>query len=162
MIYAIVVGEYEDYDIIGYFDNQTDADKYGAAYIRQPYYIQEVQNLKGEADLSNIELNYEYRIVYVFNNGRYTLDNGEYLLEQTISEHVCYISDELRVDSIEYDEYDDVLMFYINTYGDNRKLAKEKAETYLFEILKRHIDDGMTICDAVVTIKEKLKEQFKE
>ena len=63
MIYAIIEGQYSDWDIIGYFTNRLDAEKY-CIKNNERYYVEQIKCIDGIEDLSDIKVRYEKRITF--------------------------------------------------------------------------------------------------
>lgn len=64
MIYLVVYGYYSDWQIYGYFTKLEDAEKYISRHKREDYYIEMVECLDENVDLSGISL--KYQIPYKF------------------------------------------------------------------------------------------------
>lgn len=62
MVYGVFDGEYSDWGVRGYFTTLEEAEKYCA--IHTDCYIEEMSNLEKEEDLSEVELYYEYGVVF--------------------------------------------------------------------------------------------------
>ena len=128
MIYGVFGGCYSDWYIVGYFNNRLDADKYCTAYGDGEYYVEEMKDLQDEKDLSKVSLKYEHEVVFDFKN------TGDWVMRDEPTRYECYISDELKPNSIKYLGYQWV-SFYVNIEEDNRKLAEKIAQDYLYELL---------------------------
>lgn len=62
MIYGVFDGVYSDWDIVGYFTQLDEAEKYCA--IHEGCYVLKIPSLENKEDLSKVELCYEHEIVF--------------------------------------------------------------------------------------------------
>lgn len=124
MIYVI----FDNYcDIVGYFDNRLDTDKYCAAFGNSKYLVKGIKNLKNKEDLSKVILKYEHEVVFDFKN-------DEWIIRDEPDRYKCYIADDLKPNRVNYLGYQWV-SFFVNINENNRKLAEEKAQDYLHQLL---------------------------
>ena len=128
MVYGVFGGCYSDWYIVGYFNNRLDADKYCTVYGDGDYYVEEMKDLQDEKDLSKISLKYKHEIVFDFTN------DGEWVMRDEPTRYNCYISEELKPNTIKYLGYR-WISFYVNIDKDNRKLAEKIAQDYLYQLL---------------------------
>lgn len=129
MVYGIFSGCYSDWDIVGYFNDRVDADKYCAAYCDTDCYVREIKDLTDDKDLSKISLKYQHEVVFDFKSSI-----GEWVLRDEPERYKCYVSDDLMPNSVKYLGYQWV-SFCVNIVEDNRKLAEKIAQDYLYQLL---------------------------
>ena len=80
MIYAIFSGYDSDWEIMGYFENKDDAEKYVAnhndgADDYDKYYILEVNSLKLTEEQNNIKVKQYHTVVFDYKNGKFVMRN---------------------------------------------------------------------------------------
>lgn len=151
MVYGVFYGCYSDWDVIGYFDNRLDADKYCTAYGNGEYHVREIKDLKNKKDLSKISLKYEHEIVF-------DICKGQFVMRNEPTRYNCYISEELKPNRIQYlGCRHNLVSFFVNIDKDNRKLAEKIAQDYLYQLLA--YDDNKKINQKYV---ELMNEQFLE
>lgn len=136
MVYGVFSGCYSDWEVVGYFNNRLDADKYCAAYVDGDCYVKEIKNLQNDKDLSKITLKYNHEIVF-------DSKGDKWVMRDEPNRYTCYISDELRPNNIRNCRF--WVAFCVNIESDNRKLAEKIAQDYLYQLLAygdgRKVDD---------------------
>ena len=156
MIYGVFHSEgYCEEDIIGYFNEREDADKYiylckcknGGYYSLKP-----IENLLEENDLQDFVLKYTH-VIYFNEN-----DDG-WNMSRNSDEYSCYMNDELKCNNIQLC-YNDQVAFYINTDGYNRALAEKIAQDYFVELMS--YGDGEICQRNIDLMNEKFEAPFKE
>ena len=79
MMYAIFSGYDSDWNILGYFENKDDAEKYVASYNDvigdDEYYILEVNSLKLTEEQKNIKVKQYHSVVFDYKNRKFTMRN---------------------------------------------------------------------------------------
>ena len=80
MIYAIFSGYDSDWNILGYFENKDDAEKYVASYNDvaddyDNYYILKVNSLKLTEEQKNIKVEQYHTVVFDYKNGKFVMRN---------------------------------------------------------------------------------------
>ena len=80
MIYAIFSGYDSDWNILGYFENKDDAEKYVASHNDvaddyDKYYILEVNSLKLTEEQKNIKVKQYHSVVFDYRNRKFVMRN---------------------------------------------------------------------------------------
>ena len=80
MIYGVFSGCYSDWRIIGYFENEDDAEKYVASHNDiedkyDEYYILEINNLKLTEEQKNLKVKQYHHVVFDYENGKFVMRN---------------------------------------------------------------------------------------
>ena len=80
MIYAIFSGYDCDWEIMGYFENKNDAEKYVACHNDgvgeyDNYYILEVNSLKLTEEQKNVKVKQYHTVVFDYKNGKFVMRN---------------------------------------------------------------------------------------
>ena len=79
MMYAIFSGYDSDWNILGYFENKDDAEKYVASYNDvigdDEYYILEVNSLKLTEEQKNIKVKQYHSVVFDYKNRKFVMRN---------------------------------------------------------------------------------------
>lgn len=130
MIYAIIDGHYSDWEIIGYFTDRLDAEKY-CIKNNDRYYIEEIKCIDGIEDLSNIKVRYERSVLFQKNNGSWSclsnVDDNRYL--------DFYQSPFPRSNKVS--TYNNpYISVFVNTDVNNFELQKKIAEDILYQYLE--------------------------
>ena len=80
MVYGIFCGQYSDWDVIGYFNNKEDAEKYIAFENNKPgyeeYYIIELNNIEIDEKNKNIKVKYYHSIFFTYKNKKFIMLNN--------------------------------------------------------------------------------------
>ena len=78
-MYAIFSGYDSDWNILGYFENKDDAEKYVASYNDvigdDEYYILEVNSLKLTEEQKNIKIKQCHTVVFDYRNRKFVMRN---------------------------------------------------------------------------------------
>lgn len=161
MVYGIFSGCYSDWDIVGYFNNRVNADKYCVAYYDTDCYVREIKDLENKEDLSKISLKYTHEIVFDFNK-----ETGDWVLRNEPDRYECYIAENIKPNIIEYIGYQWV-SFFVNIAEDNRKLAEKIAQDYLAELLsygdsKKVYEKNVALMNSQFNEPFKIAEQLKK
>lgn len=158
MVYGVFCGCYSDWQVIGYFNNRLDADKYCAAYGGGDFYVKEIEDLQNEKDLSKISLKYEHEVIFDFNNN----NDNEWIMRDEPTRYKCYISDELNPNRIEHNlgVAWGWICFCINIDKDNRKLAEKIAQDYFYQLLVDG-NDIKLIKNFIKSMNDKFAEPYK-
>lgn len=76
-IYLVVQGYYSDWDILGYFTNKDEAEKWCILKKDKYYepYILTVNCLDGKDDVSDVHPLYSHEVMFKYNNGSWNMMN---------------------------------------------------------------------------------------
>lgn len=159
MIYGVFGGCYSDWYIVGYFNNRLDADKFCCVCGDGEYYVEEMENLQGQKDLSKVSLKYDHEILFDYKNDNWVMRNEA-------DRYKCYVGEELRPNSIEKGNYGWV-KFHINIAKDNRKLAEKIAQDYLYQLLaygdsKKVYEENVKLMNDKFMEPYRIKEELRE
>ena len=78
MIYIIMRGYYSDWEILGYFTDREDAEKYVVSDGKDDIFIEEAECFDGTVDLSYVVVRYKKPIIFRRKGGSWACeDNGE-------------------------------------------------------------------------------------
>lgn len=100
MIYAIFSGYDSDWNILGYFENKDDAEKYVASYNDvaddyDKYYILEVNSLKLTEEQKNVKVKQYHTVVFDYRNCKFVMRNEP-------NRYGVYLNDKERMIQISY------------------------------------------------------------
>ena len=100
MIYAIFKGYDCDWEIMGYFENKDDAEKYVAnhnygANDYDKYYILEVNSLKLTEEQKNVKVKQYHTVVFDYKNRKFVMRNEH-------DRYELYLNDKERMIQISY------------------------------------------------------------
>lgn len=153
MIYGVFGGCYSDWYLVGYFNNEEEANKYCCVCGNGDYYVKPMKNLEGERDLSMVSLKYQHEIVFDY------IDK-KWIMREEPNRYKYYVEDNLRCNNIKYNSTYKWVCFVINIDHDNRKLAEKIAQDYLAELLS--YGDGTVFQKNVDLMNKKFLAPFKE
>lgn len=128
MLYVVVSGCYGDHEIIGYFTNREDADKYCTVCDDDDCYVVPIKSLENERDLSQISLKYAHRIRFYF-----TDDEKWIMQDDQPDSYECYTTKDFRPNFISYGSY--WMVFNVQTSNSDRKQAEKIAQDCFAELL---------------------------
>lgn len=76
-IYLVVQGYYSDWDILGYFTNKDEAEKWCILKSEEYYepYVLTVNCLDGKDDVSDVHPLYSHKVMFKYNNGSWNMMN---------------------------------------------------------------------------------------
>lgn len=129
MVYGIFRGEYSDWDVVGYFTDKLEAEKYCAVMERYGYYIEPICDLAGKKDLSDVVLKYTHIVTF-----DHDVKNDEWVMRKEPDRYRCYIADKLKPNSVG-NSGNIWVQFSINLAENKRELAEKIAQDYLFQLL---------------------------
>lgn len=67
MVYGVFGGEYSNWNVEGYFNSRTDAEKYCAARFNMGLYVKEIPKIN--ADVSKVVLKHYHEVVFDIGKG---------------------------------------------------------------------------------------------
>lgn len=152
MIYGVFGGCYSDWYLVGYFNNEEEANKYCCVCGDGDYYVKSMKNLEGERDLSMVSLKYRHEIVFDY------IDKKWIMREEP--NRYKYYGDNLQCNNIKYNSTYKWVCFVVNIDHNNRKLAEKIAQDYLAELLS--YGDGTVFHENVDLMNKKFLAPFKE
>lgn len=130
-IYLVVQGCYSDWDIIGYFTSEEDADKFVVSQhdrYDEPY-VMAVDCLDGGIDLSNVEVLYEHDVVFDKVDGTMVMRNRP-------NSYVVYGGD-IRANSICVSPYKRIQ--WIRVKVNQKKFDRKKAEKIAQDVMYQYL-----------------------
>lgn len=134
-IYAVILNDYGDKTVEGYFTVREDADKYCAKHSEWNYIVKTIACYDKREDLSDVKLKYEYRIIFDRANDLWiTANKNEQYYE-------AYCSEYLRSNSIHCDisnsvNKPEIVEIFVNTENNDIKFAEEIARDLLSKFLE--------------------------
>ena len=132
MIYAIFSGYDSDWNILGYFENKDDAEKYVASYNDvigdDEYYILEVNSLKLTEEQKNIKVKQYHSVVFDYKNCKFVMRNEPNRYE------VC-LKDKERMIQISYC----YRWISFNFVSENREEAERICQDLINQIESNHL-----------------------
>lgn len=129
-IYAVMYAYYSDWQLYGYFSDRLEAEKYCAAHPDMELHVEELACMDGKEDLHNIELKYEYRIVF-------DRKNNTWKMREDPEGYEFYQSEYLRSNSLQIyaGGFNGWIAVRVNTNKNDRKLAENIAQVILYQYL---------------------------
>lgn len=128
-IYLVVEGQYIDWNIVGYFIDKDDAERF-CVLKHDTYdepYVKEVACLDGGVDLSNVEVLYEHEVVF---DG-----NGRNMYMRVEPDRYEVYGGEMRANRVKAMGY-----HWIAAIVNQREFNREKAEKIAQDILYQYLE----------------------
>ena len=123
-MWVILQERYESTRVVGYFDNQDDADKYCVLHKDLDYFALPAKDLSGEVDLSDIVLKYTYEVIFDYHE-------HEWIPRHEPNRYIPYCQDILKSDEVWTMDYCKPWVGYVvNTDHRDYDLAVNIATKY--------------------------------
>lgn len=128
-IYLVVQGYYSDWDIIGYFTDKSEAERFCVSQCDKYYspYIKVVDCLDGGIDLSDVKVLYEHEVVFD--------KRGSTMVMRDEPDRYNVYGGNIRANSVESKNFGWVAI-KVNQKKFNRKKAEKIAQDILYQYLE--------------------------
>lgn len=160
-IYLVVEGYYSDWNIIGYYTNKNEAEKFCATNREKydvPYFVI-VNCMDGSVNVSNVSLKYEHQIVFD------KTDNG-WQMRKEPERYDYYIADFERSNSMRGSSIYRWIEIKVNQTKFNRAKAEKIAQDYLYQYLNetngKIVDSVMNEFNAMWKEPERAREKARK